>query len=163
MFPTFKINKVIKAEKGIELTGSISSDSFNGHKWVDDKWVGSLRINDSMVFGRWHKQNSDWKFVVDSEDNSKSDFSVGQEVELIDGYWGERVELVIDKSIKWKETAFSEKGSNTHDHCFFCWATIAEIENRQYLLANERLAVCLNCFENYVRKGNFDFIVYPTE
>jgi hypothetical protein len=161
MFPTFKINQVIKAEKGIELIGSISSDSFNGHKWVDDKWVGSLRINDSMVFGRWHKQNSDWKFIVNSEDNSKSDFSVGHQVELIDGYWGERVELVIDKSIKWKEVTYLATDRNDHDHCLICWATISEIENKQYMIANERTAVCLNCFEIYIKQGNFDFIAYP--
>jgi hypothetical protein len=76
MFPTFKINQAIKAGKGVELLGSISSDSFNGHKWVDDKWIGFLRVNDSIVFGRWHKQNSNWKFVVDAEDSPKADFSI---------------------------------------------------------------------------------------
>jgi hypothetical protein len=163
MFPSFKINQVIKAEKGLELTGIISSDSFRGHKWVNDKWVGSLRINDSMVFGRWYKQNSDWKFVVDFEDIPKADFSVGQKVELIDGYWGERVELVIDKSIRWKEAIYSATDRNNHDHCFICWATVSEIENKQYMLANERVAVCLNCFKVYIKQGSFDFIVYPKE
>lgn len=163
MFPTFKINQIVKTEKSLELTGSISSDSFNGHKWVDDKWTGSLKVNESIVFGRWHKQNSVWKFAVDSEDTSKVDFSIGQEVELIDGYWGERVELVIDKSINWKEAAFSATDRIDHDHCLICWATISEIENRQYTLANERTAVCLNCFETYVTKGSFDFIEYPKE
>lgn len=163
MFPTFKISEVIKAEKGIELTGNISSDSFNGHKWVDDKWAGSLRVNNSIVFGRWHKQNSDWKFVVDAEDSPKANFSLGQKVELIDGYWGERVELVIDKSIKWKEAAFSATDRNSHDHCLICWATISEIENKLYMFANERIPVCLNCFESYIKQGNFDFIAYPKE
>lgn len=163
MFPTFKINEVIKTEKGLKLTGSISSDSFNGHKWVDEKWTGSLRINDSLVFGRWHKQNSGWKFVVDPEDLLKIDFFVGQEVGLIDGYWGERVELVVDKSIKWKEATYSATDRNDHDHCLFCWATISETENRQYMLANDRVAVCLSCFETYVKNGSFDFIIYPKE
>jgi hypothetical protein len=163
MFPTFKINQVIKAEKGVELTGSISSDSFNGHKWVDDKWGGSLRVNNSIVFGRWHKQNSDWKFIVDPKDPIKVDFSAGQEVELIDGYWGERVELVIDKSIEWKKDTYLATDKSDHDHCFFCWATIAEFENRQYMLANNREVVCLHCFKTYVENGSFDFIIYPKE
>jgi hypothetical protein len=161
MFPTFKINQVIKADKGLELTGNISSDSFKGQKWVDDNWIGSLRIDNLIVFGRWHKQNSDWKFRVDFEDSSKVNFSVGQEVELIDGYWGERVELVIDKNIKWKEAAYSATDRSDHDHCLICWATISEIENRQYMLANERTAVCLDCFETYIKQDSFGFIAYP--
>lgn len=163
MFPRFKINEVIKTDKCLELTGSISSDSFNGHKWVDNKWVGSLRVEDSIIFGRWHKQHSEWKFVVDTEDNSKVDFFIGQEVELVDGYWGERVELVIDKSIRWKEATYRATDRNDHDHCLICWATISETENKQYILANERIAVCLNCFENYVKNDSFDFITYPKE
>jgi hypothetical protein len=163
MFPTFKINEVTNTENSLELTGRISSDSFNGHKWVDDKWVGSLKVNDSIVFGRWHKQNNDWKFAVDQEDSSKADFYVGQEVALIDGYWGERVELVVDKSINWKEATFSATERNNHDHCLICWATISEFENKRYMLANERVAVCLNCFENYIKQNSFDFIAYPEE
>lgn len=81
MFPTFKINKVINAEKSIEVTGIISSNSFNNHKWVDDKWSDPLKLNNSIVFGRWHKQNGGWKFVVEHEDNAKADFSNGQKVE----------------------------------------------------------------------------------
>ena len=127
-FPTFKINQVTKTEKNLELTGVISSDSFNGHKWVDDKWVGSLKIDDSLLFGRWHKQISDWKFVIDSEDYTKADFFVGQEVELIDGYWGERVELVVDKSIKWKEAIYLATEKRDHDHCLICRTTTSEIK-----------------------------------
>jgi hypothetical protein len=163
MFSIFKINEVIKAGKELELTGIISSDSFNGQKWVDDNWVGYLKVNDLMVFGRWNRQNSFWKFAVDSEDVSKADFFVGQEVEIIDGYWSERVELVIDKSIKWRELAYSPADKNDHEHCLICWATISKNENSRYALANERTAVCLNCFETYVKKGNFDFIAYPNE
>lgn len=160
MFPTFKINQVVKAEKGLELTGVISSDSFDGHKWVDDKWVGALMANDSMVFGRWHKQDGDWKFAVDPEEVSKAGFSAGQEVELIDGYWSERIEVVIDKSIEWIAAAYA---GDDHEHCLICWATISEFENSRYMLANERTAVCLNCFETYVKQGDFDFITYPKQ
>lgn len=145
----------------LELTGSISSDSFDGQKWVDDKWVGSLKINDSMVFGRWYEQSSDWKFIVDAEDILKADFITGQEIELIDAYWGERVELVIDKSIQWKESVYSATDGDDHDHCLICWATISENENRRHLKADERVTVCLKCFEIYVRQNNLNFITYP--
>lgn len=162
-FPTFRINQVVNTEKVLELLGVISSDSWKSHKWVDDKWIGSLRVRDSVVFGRWQKQDSNWKFAVNREDITKADFVVGQLVELIDGYWGERVELVIDKSILWERTEFIESSKNTHDHCFFCWATISESENTEHMVANERETVCLNCFDIYVNEGSFDFIQYPPE
>lgn len=159
MFPVFKINQVIKNLTGTDLIGGISSDFFEGEKWVDDKWLGFLRLNNSLVYGRWHKQNDDWKFVAESKDNPKLDFFIGQELSLFDGYWGERIELVIDKSLNWKEATYSI--SNDHDHCFICWATISEFENREYMLGNDRVGVCLNCFKNYIEQDSFDFITYP--
>lgn len=161
MFPKFKIIQIMKNENKLELIGTISSDSFKDHKWVDDKWVGSLKLNDSIIFGRWYKETNDWKFIVDKEDIAKANFAIEQEVELVDGYWGERVELVIDKSIKWREAIYLATGKRDHDHCLICWARISEIENKHYLIANEQDAVCSDCFENYIKQVSFDFIVYP--
>ena len=107
-FPTFEINQLGNTEKGLELIGVISSDTWGGQKWVDDKWIGSLRVADSVVFGRWHRRGAHWGFAVDREDNPIVEFFKGQEVELIDGYWGERVGLVINGSIVWERVKFKE-------------------------------------------------------
>ena len=159
MFPKFSINKVFKIEEKVELVGTVSSDSFKNEKWIEDKWLGFLRKNNLFIYGRWHKQDENWKFVIKPEDTLGINFFEGEELDAIDGYWGERVELIFDENICWKEANY--KAQNDHNHCFFCWATISEVENKKYMLANERIGVCMSCYENYVIPKNLDFIVVP--
>jgi hypothetical protein len=161
MFPTFKIKTVIENETGNELIGTLSSDSYKGEKWVDDKWLGFIVEDNRFIYGRWHKLEDNWKFVIKPEEIFEANFYEGQELSAVEGYWGERIELIIDKNTIWKQTVYKAANNDDHDHCFFCWATINEYENNKYMLANERIAVCLNCYENYVVKESFDFIVVP--
>ena len=161
MFPEFKIKAISKTDKGMELIGNISSNEFDGEKWIDDKWLGFLKENSSLFYGRWHKHNNNWKFVVSNEELLKTDFYEGQVFSAIDGYWGERIELIIDKNITWRETVYKFTADDNHEHCFFCWVIITEYENNKYMLANELIAVCLVCYETYVKKESFDFIVVP--
>jgi hypothetical protein len=158
MYPKFKIHKVKEEANGLELVGNLSSDSCGNEKWIDDNWLGYLKDNDFMVYGRWHKDNGEWKFFVKSEDASGVDFTVGQEVTVFDSYWGERVELVLNRKIKWREAIYKAKVNWDHDHCAICWATISEIENREYMLGDDRVEICLSCFESYIKQNSFGFI-----
>jgi len=92
----------------------------------------------------------------------------------LDGYWGERVQLVFDNSLRWARVDFKPRdaiahrrdGSKElvkegwdHEHCDICWATISLHENTSYMKSSDNDKVCLECFEKYVEKQCIDFIV----
>ena len=91
--------------------GILSSDSSKDEKWVDDNRLGYLKDGGLMPYGRWHKDNDRWKFLAQVEDASNAALDVGREVTVFDGYWGERVGLVSNKGIEWKEMSYKSKGS----------------------------------------------------
>ena len=158
MYPKFRINEITEDSTGLKLSGVLSSDNFKNEKWIDDKWLGFLKDNDLMIFGRWSKDKDGWNFFINNEDNLKTDFLPGQEYAVFDAYWGERVELVIDGNKNWSKESFKTEGKNEHDHYFFCWIAISEFENREFMSDDEGEKVCLDCFEKFIRQKSFDFI-----
>ncbi len=158
MYPTFKITKFTKNPDGLELEGFLSSDSFKTEKWIDDGWLGFLRSENQIIYGRWKKHNNKWKFLINLEDlPATSNLQPEKELVVFDGYWGERVELVLDKNIIWNELIYTTK--DDHEHCAICWKTVSEFDNQNYMLGDNRIAVCLECFQRFVEQSKLDFIV----
>ncbi len=112
MFPTFRI----KRSDASEVLGTVSATAFGKEAWVADKYLGYLMRWTSLIHGRWHSRGEHWGFVPD-EPAALARLHSG-EWQIMDGYWGERAELVFDVSRKWKRLQYD--GSN-HDHCAICW------------------------------------------
>ena len=68
MYPIFKITKITENPNGLELEGNISSDSFRNEKWIDNDWLGFLKDENLMIYGRWKEHNGEWKFLIKPED-----------------------------------------------------------------------------------------------
>ena len=158
MYPTFKVTEILKNPDGLEITGNLSSIYYKNEKWVDDKWLGFLKDGNIMIYGRWKESDDNWKFFVKPEDILKSNLEVGKEYIVFEGYWGERVEIVIDENINWQKVVYTSK--DNHDHCFICWKTISEFVNQNYMFGDQTI-VCLECYEKFVKQCSFDFIGYP--
>ena len=156
-YPIFTIAKVVEGEKGLGLVGSVSSEYCKNEKWLDDNWLGYLKDDESIFHGRWRSENDQWKFLVDLEDARGMDFNENQNFTVFDGYWGERVELVTNRNIQWQNAFYQEEGN--HDHCAICWATLSERENQKHMRGDGEVAVCLSCFESYIKPRSFGFIV----
>ena len=81
---------------------------------------------------------------------------IDQTFDVLDGYWGERAEVVFDESRKWSERNYQDDGE--HTHCLICWGTIWKIDNSRYMASNHNDELCLKCHSSYVNTGNLDFI-----
>src|SRR5258707_171182 len=154
-FPTFDVTEQRMDDGKAVLLGSVSSTEAAGNTWVADRYLGYLKHGDSMVYGRWHSADDIWKFVVDKSQNTSA-LADANEFEILDGYWGERAELVLNRGITWRPDRWTK--TDDHDHCGICWATIAVTQNENHFLATTGQRVCASCYQAYVRPRALDFI-----
>lgn len=95
---------------------------------------------------------------------------VGSAYEFLDGYWGDKAELVLDSSRKWVQRTFVPnapdgtkahiQGGWDHEHCYLCQTKISDTGNadRGGYADQEDVWVCCDCFEQYVKPKRLDFV-----
>ena len=83
--------------------------TFDEVKWIGERWIAYIMLSsETLLEGRFVSvdvQQRTARFIL----NKKEDISYlrpGFEYEYLDGYWGERAELVLDRSRVWSLTAF---------------------------------------------------------
>jgi hypothetical protein len=157
MYSKFTIKERLDNRGRIELLGQLSSRQCREQQWIEDRWLGYLQHQERIFYGRRHKAGDLWRFTFE-QGYEEVKLQPGRELIAYDGYWGERVELVLNKEIEWQEAQFKVRGEWDHDHCAICWATISEEVNREHRLGGGKDAVCLSCFENYIRRKDIGFI-----
>lgn len=85
------------------------SVSFDEPRWIGEGWITCLMPSPGkFVWGRFISVDADQKtarFVLDRQED-KSLLHCGVEYEYLDGYWGERAELVFDRSREWSRMEF---------------------------------------------------------
>ena len=150
-FPTF----IVIERRTDELVGSVSSTKVGGETWVADRYPGFLKHGDSLFPGRWHSAGENWKFALDKAQTNES-LPASDEFQILDSYWGERVELVLNRRIVWRDNQWTVP--DDHDHRAICWATIAVGENQNHFVATTSERVCRSCYEAYVSTRALTFI-----
>jgi len=156
MFPKYKI---VKFENyGQSVVGELNRTNQGKEKWIANNYVGSLLKEHNFAFGRWFKEDDLWRFRFDENESEKLSLATGELIYAIDGYWGERIELVYDKNLAWLSSIFNEEKSWDHDHCAICWATISEHQNSNYFLSSGKHPVCAVCCENHVKAKDISFV-----
>jgi len=150
--PRFRVRKI--EHNPLRLIGELSSTQYESQTWVQARWIGDLRVGNRFVTGRWSEAGSSWAFAP--EDPSALD-TIGnvRDFEVFEGYWGERAELVLNETLSWRESTWTDP--NDHDHCRICWATINSEENACHFAASPALRVCSACHSSYVQPCNIDF------
>jgi hypothetical protein len=156
-FPVLTLARISADENGQTLAGSLSSTMHERHPWINDRWVGFLVDSERFIYGRWYKKDDEWVF---RPERSAEDLVEGRVYIAIDGHWGERIELMFPPFF-WSEANFGSEGSHSHDHCFYCWKTISEHENKQHMKSSRGESACNSCFREYVQARCLDFICYP--
>lgn len=154
-FPNFHIESIERAVPRPRLTGRPSSQTFGSHKWIDDGWIGYLRYGTRLVPGRWRAAGDAWQFTLRRAADLEALEGVS-EVEALDGYWGERAELVLSEDLTWGPAEWRKAAD--HDHCAICWATISIPENQHHFRASDGSRVCSACYHGYVRVRSLGFI-----
>ena len=160
-FPRFTITDIdCDASSNTVLRGSVSTEKYQGHDWIGDRWLGFIAPTDStLLYGQWMKDDDNWSFNL-FERLDDQFIEKGNSYPFIDGYWGERIELLFDDVILTRDT-FRNNEPAAHDHCFFCWATISKHENPLHWRTDNNHAVCDACYETYVKDKSLDFIQFP--
>jgi len=166
--PKFRVETVSQEDIQTVIVGKV-----NRWKWIGEKHYAYLVLNKNILIeGRF--RNVDEKtfkatFIPESP-VEREKIQPKKTYPYLDGYWGERVQLVLDNSLSWTKADFtisrrrdgskkSIKEGWDHEHCDICWATISLHENISYMKSSNDDIVCLECFEKYVEKQCIDFIV----
>lgn len=170
MFPTFTLVQNQKSDTTV--TGSLSTLSHGTEKWVADGWLGCLLYESCISFGRWREASEVWIFTPENPADSKVLCSQ-REWTVLDQYWGERAELVLNPKRIWRRTEFTpqasvwiDKSGNRedvaggwdHEHCGICWARIGKDGEPEGYLSQPEAWVCTRCYEAYVATRSLDFI-----
>jgi len=158
IYPEYTIKFVDENESSLTVLGLLNRTFQGKEQWIKDGWVGTLKKGNKIAFGRWSKSDELWCFKFDDEERDKIIVTPGEVVFAIEGYWGERVEIVVDEDIIWKQCEFHAEKEWDHDHCAICWASISEHENTIYFLGNDRHPVCSECYNKHVKTKDISFV-----
>ena len=150
--PRFRVRRI--EHDPLRLVGELSSTVYESQTWIQAGWLGDLRVGSRFVTGRWSEAGPSWVFSP-ADPNALEIIAAVREFEVFEGYWGERAELVLDASLDWRESTWSDP--NDHDHCRICWAAINSGENTRHFAASAHLRVCLTCHSSYVQPRSIDF------
>jgi hypothetical protein len=99
-FPRFRINESTNDEGCLCYVGI-----FEPTPKTYVSWVGYLFDAEGRhTYGRFLRRSDNYRFYP--EEPSDFDLVVGNTLAYLDGYWGERAALVLDKDLVWERTEF---------------------------------------------------------
>lgn len=154
-FPMFCVMAVARDDSRVTLRGSVSFTRVGRETWVGDRHVGYLKLGTFLASGRWHAGGDCCGFVLDRSEHL-SELDGTPTLEVLDGYWGERAELVLDESVTWSASSWTDAAD--HAHCAICCTTVSTQENREHFAAGRGDRLCAACYRNYVSKRALGFI-----
>ena len=145
--------------------------------YIGENWVGCVITTEGrFVWGRFVRVDTTANlctFKPDETDNL-SYLEVGRAYPCLDGYWGERAELVLDRQRIWRRARFEPsdaiwfkrtegerwtspasnagtedgeivKGGWDHEHCAICWETLGSGGQAEGFLSPPHTWVCETC------------------
>ncbi len=179
--PTFTVTAIAECHATV---------SFDNERWIGENHIACVVV-DSMrfIWGRLAEVDLSAGncIIVADQCDELATLSNGQSYPRLDGYWGERAELVLDRSKKWEERTFTPvdavaftidggnlvrkvsdgptaegdvvKGGWDHEHCEICWATISRADNPTGIFAEPKHWICCDCYQRFVLPASLEFIV----
>jgi hypothetical protein len=153
LFPRFHIIRLGRNE----VLGSVTATTYGRETWVEDGFIGCLMGGSTFVFGRWNNRGDSWAFIPDASGLLEI-LSPDTEWMVLDGYWGERAELVLDASRQWQNATC--EGSD-HDHCAICWETLGQGGQPNGYVSKDATWICSRCYHSYVQPQSLEFIPRP--
>lgn len=153
--PRFRIAEVVREETRVTLRGTVSRTTHGRETWVKDGRVCELMQGSSLMSGRFRRDGDEWEVVLEHPEDL-GDLDGIAELDILDGYWAERAELVFDPHLTWTRACWTEE--LRHDHCGICWAMIHPSDHREYYLASDGRVVCVPCHQDYVSRRSLGFI-----
>ena len=169
--PTFTVLHV-DVDNG-RLLGTVSTSCHWDGSGLES---GDLHIGEAIIEGRWTRRADLWIFqpvrrVISEREGtvevmpspeSLPPLGSNREFDVWDGYWGERAELVLDRTLKWEARHWTAEDQEAHDHrhCIFCWANIdghVDAENCFQDFFDCGYPACPPCYRRFVEPRSLDF------
>jgi len=183
-YPRFRVVET-QEEDEVTLLGSVTTTEYGRQTWIGDGWLGFLLRDGKVIPGRWRAHGQQWAFVLERRQDIDS-FRCEAQWDVLDGYWGERAEIVLDTSRQWRKRRFelsdavefrSEKGrwrvrwdgtepgegklikgGWDHEHCAIRWETIDVGGQPEAYFSEPNTWVCEDCFNRFVIPKSLSFI-----
>lgn len=177
-YPQFLIQEITPNTNQNKLLGSFSTlnDVGNGFAYL-------LILPARMIKGKISEldieHNSAVFIPLNSEDIDL--FQIGRQYTYFDGYWGERVEIVLNEARHWERILFQPSDAERihydenhneiieivkdgwdHEHCAIDSQNIS-LEVNSYSYQDQfGIWVCNDCYEKYILQKSLDFIFYSS-
>jgi hypothetical protein len=161
--------------------------------WIGDGRIGYLRVGEGrLVQGRFRHVDPGSGMCSFFPDDPRrlAELRPGLSCLFLDGYWGERAELVLDENRPWQRREFEPsdavrypsrgggsivskslaesppdgeivKGGWDHEHCNICWETIGPHDHPAGYFSAPQTWICERCHSSYVVPRSLAFI--PSE
>ncbi len=178
--PTFTINR-LEHDRVI--------GTFDKPLWIGERHLGDLLLPDerfvSGCFVNVDLQGHTATFVPTAAEDISAMLS-GMTYPRLDGYWGERAALILDRQRHWSQRMFEPvdavafkgtggtlvkatnqnlpeggtviKGGWDHEHCDICWETISPQTDPVAMFSEPDHWICRKCHESFVVPRSLDFI-----
>jgi hypothetical protein len=171
MFPRFRISRI----ETTGAVGSVTATHYGQQRWVEDQVHSFLLSDRRVIFGRWYAKQGCWIFSPEVATAIHA-LAPGSEWDILDCYWGERAEIVLDQHRGWTRTRFvpseaqrfdsqgqsAGEGIWDHEHCALCWKTIDDHSPEAYVDDQDEW-LCTDCYVRFVLPRSLDFIPSPEE
>jgi hypothetical protein len=162
---------------------------FEASRWVGENWTTVLFLGaDRFLWGRFREVNvgaQTCKFYPD-QISDMATLSKNSSYPFMDGYWGERAELVLNEGLYWKRVRFEPSdmvrfpsvgggwmgcreapnappggkvltGGWDHEHCNICQKKIGFGGYPTGFFSPPDKWVCVDCYENFVATRSLAF------
>jgi len=186
-YPKFRVTQIKEGDE-VALLGLITATKHGSQTWIGDHWLGYLLRNGEVIPGRWRAEGKQWAFVLK---NRQVLDSIRGEVQwdVLDGYWGERAEIVFDTSRDWRKMQFQSsdavefqrekarlwtradaakseggkliEGGWDHEHCAIYSEKIGVGGQPEGYFSDPDTWVCVECFNKFVLPRSLSFIPSP--
>jgi hypothetical protein len=162
---------------------------FDSSPWVGENWIAGLYLGGSrFLWGRFRQVDKAARTCSFHPDHSAdlSTMVTGNSYPFMDGYWGERAELVLDESRIWNRLAFEASdmvvflaaggssmgtrlsagappggavvaGGWDHEHCDICQKKIGGGGESIGYFNSPDSWVCEECYNNFVAPRSLAF------
>ena len=173
----------------VDLQPDCCSGVFDSSPWVGENWIAGLYLGGSrFLWGRFCEVDNTAR-TCSFHPDQPADLSMigsGMSYAFMDGFWGERAELVLDQSRDWKRLAFEPRhmvifpeaggssmgtqlspeaspggevvaGGWDHEHCDICEKKIGTGGESIGYFSSPDSWVCVECYNNFVAPRSLAF------